>query len=359
MDRFGTQSISSFGAGSISGSDSKISVQGSAFPPPVSGASVSAQPLSKRSRKASRGKFPGYQDPTLTLDTNLGDMSGIIDPSRVGTSHSPTDVPIRSPWDVPSSSSNGDYSVSSPFPGPSTYVGEAAFANINPFQGSSTPRHGKGRVALPAPGISPKTTFKPVEPVYTPFLPPLPPPANQNPSSPSWVAPESWATIPREGGKERDLSSEEEDLAPEVRRDRPASPSASRSLGTNLPQHRPSPRQTREKSLPLPPPLSPGLDHDRRNSPQVCLFVKLLPLPFRNNTYNGCRPAYEYIARMENITSSIVLLEQPCQICASLLLKDSLSEEIRIVCILESGVEVSMYFVSSFISEVLMSRVYV
>jgi hypothetical protein len=274
IDRFGTQSISSFGAGSISGSDSKISIQATAFPPSTSGSSFSPQPPSKRFRKASKPKSPGYQDPTLTLDTNLGDMSGIIDPSRVGTRHSPGDAPIRSPWDQPSAIGSGDYTVSSPFPGPSTYVGEAAFANVNPFLGGFTPRHGKGRFNSAASGISPKTKHRPVEPIYTPFPPPLPPVNPNHSGSPTWVAPESWATIPREGGKERDLSSDEEDFGQELKRDRPPSPSASRSLGAHVSQRRVSPRRMREKSLPAPPPLSPNIDPERRYSPPVCLHVK-------------------------------------------------------------------------------------
>ncbi|KAF8332698.1 uncharacterized protein EI90DRAFT_2918120 [Cantharellus anzutake] len=81
------------------------------------------------------------------------------------------------------------------------------------------------------------------------------------PQNQSWTAPESWATIPRDGVIERDGTSDDEDYGRGAGEPtRPPSPTAAslRAARAEALHRPPSLKRGREKSLPEPPPLSPG-----------------------------------------------------------------------------------------------------
>lgn len=193
-------------------------------------------------------------DPFARLDINHLDMEGIVDTSRVNIndSLSPVDASLsREPWEVhvpPALSStsgtiNGNYTFgagpshrTSPIPeneassSSTTVSSPSPFSNPDPFRNAQRAalqsRNGKGRAnPLPSFSISPKDIFPPSASGSSielesqgprdvtgfmigstiPASPPPPPPLHipqnplngSSPRSPHWIAPESWATVPR------------------------------------------------------------------------------------------------------------------------------------------------------------------
>ncbi len=226
----------------------------------------SASAASKRFRKASRNKTIPAQDSPLRLDTNLSDMSGIVDSSRMGLS--PADINLSSSWDHPGPSALSNFPVSSSLSsaGSPSRVGQATFATTNPFRSKSPQRDDDGRFPPP-----PALALSPISLPNATHDSHAHPQAQNNPAaSPgqSWTAPESWATIPRDGFVERDGSSDGEDYGREIEEPtRPPSPTAAslRAARAEALHRPPSLRKTREKSLPEPPPLSPGTIDPRRS----------------------------------------------------------------------------------------------
>lgn len=241
---------------------------------PSSAASIdSTVVMSKRFRKASRNKVNPAQDSMLRLDTNLSDMSGIVDSSRVGLS--PADVNASSLWDQSGPSTMSNLPISSPLSsmGSPSRVGQATFATTNPFRSKSPPRNDDGRFPPP-----PVVTLSPIS---------LPNPTDDSHTSSqdqnnhaaslaqSWTAPESWATIPRDGCIEKDGSSDEEDYGREIEEPtRPPSPTAAslRAARAEALHRPPSLKRAREKSLPEPP-LSPGtVDSHRQQNTSIRVY---------------------------------------------------------------------------------------
>lgn len=244
--------------------------------------STSLQPPAKRFRKVSRNRIAsGHRDdvdPNLTLDTNLGNMDGIVDTARVSAMQTPHDTPVPSPWDPPPlppstyGSPPSAHSTTLPAFNRNYGTNNNPFTNVEPFRQIHA-RNGKGRIPPPLHlSVSPKTTA-PLNPSHYHHVPvPVhaPVPEKGGAGSPTWVAPPSWATIPKEGGN----SSDEEDFGREIKRlDRetlPPSPAyanvpndqeslyASGSIRDPRPSFS-SPRTVREKSLPFLP-LSAGVE---------------------------------------------------------------------------------------------------